>query len=507
MHFNKTVEKWGILEIVLRSEKKYINPFTDVKLEALFAKGNITKRAEGFYDGDCTWKIRFMPEETGEYSFSIASNNKEFDGLKGYFESLEPSRNNHGPVKAYNKYHFSYSDGTPFFVMGTTAYAWTYRPEEVRRKTLESFSKYGFNKIRMLVFPKHYTDNNSKLEINYEPPVYPFAGEPGKFDFYSPNPEYFRNFEDRVKDLMDLGIEADVILFHPYDPGHWGIAQGMKQEHDLFYLRYIIARLASYRNVWWSLANEYEGFSLKDGEINHNYTTKKWDLIGSFVKANDPYGHLISIHNFTYGEIYPDRDWMTHVSYQHPDTYTLLYELKNRYGKPVIDDEYQYEGNLSDEWGNSSAETTLLRHWLSVMAGGYATHGEVFIIDGNKKDLFWSYGGTMVGQSAPRLKFMKEIVESVPYQEMRRDPVNTDGHNYFSICKEDEIYLVFFRHLLPNKNMVFGKLDGTDPEYEATIYDVWNCKIKDKFTTKRWYNSGSNPDLTDWTVLKLVKKL
>lgn len=66
------------------------------------------------------------------------------------------------------------------------------------------------------------------VDISYDPPVFPFAGTPNDFDFQSLLPEYFQNYEERVKDLLRLGIEADVILFHPYD--RWGIDRGMKQE-------------------------------------------------------------------------------------------------------------------------------------------------------------------------------------------------------------------------------------------------------------------------------------
>lgn len=487
MIYNKEVEQWGILEIELKSEKTYKKPFSDVEIWAYFKKSGDLKKVYGFYDGDSVWKIRFMPQDIGEYSFSIESNASEFNGLNGKFMSMQPASNNHGPVKVVNTYHFSHADNTPFFVMGTTAYAWTYRPKEVREQTLKSFTKNGFNKIRMLVFPKHYTGQYSGLNVSYEPPVYPFDGTPGAFDFQSPNPEYFKNFEDRVKDLLDRGIQADVILFHPYDSGQWGIDKGMTREDDLIYLKYIIARLAAYRNVWWSLANEY------------NFFRKDWDLIGSFIKTYDPYNHLISNHNIPFGDVFPNREWLSHVSYQHPDTYTFLLELKNKYKKPVINDEYQYEGNVQDDWGNSSAETTLMRHWLSVMAGGYGTHGEVFVIDGNKKDLFWSYGGTMVGESAPRLRYMKQIVETCPFQEMKRDPINTDGHNWFSLSKDKDFYLMFFRYDQPGKVVWFG-LDN-DSYYNTTVYDVWNCKEKSRFVMKK----NTDIKITEWTVVKLER--
>ena len=32
----------------------------------------------------------------------------------------------------------------------------------------------------------------------------------------------------------------------------------MSAEEDDLYWKYVIARFAAYRNVWWSLANEYD---------------------------------------------------------------------------------------------------------------------------------------------------------------------------------------------------------------------------------------------------------
>jgi hypothetical protein len=104
-------------------------------------------------------------------------------------------------------------------------------------------------------------------------------------------------------DLMKLNIEADVILFHPYDK--WGIDWGyMNQEDDLFYVKYLIARLSAYRNVWWSLGNEFYVSNNHEGKFAVKMDRKNWDLIGAFVKANDPHNHLISSHNIPFGIVW-----------------------------------------------------------------------------------------------------------------------------------------------------------------------------------------------------------
>ena len=55
-----------------------------------------------------------------------------------------------------------------------------------------------------------------------------------QWDFARFDPAFWRHFERRVGQLRDLGIEADLILFHPYD--RWGFAT-MDAESDDRYLQ------------------------------------------------------------------------------------------------------------------------------------------------------------------------------------------------------------------------------------------------------------------------------
>jgi hypothetical protein len=76
----------------------------------------------------------------------------------------------------------------------------------------------------MRVFPKSYEFNRN------EPKHYPFQNLPGGgWDHERFNPAFFRQFEMRVRQLVDMGIEADLILFHPYD--RWGFSD-MGEENN-----------------------------------------------------------------------------------------------------------------------------------------------------------------------------------------------------------------------------------------------------------------------------------
>ena len=91
---------------------------------------------------------------------------------------------------------------------------------------MKSFGEAGFNKVRMCVFPKNYS------LVKDEPALYPFeirktikdkeGNERKEWDFDRFDPAFFQHLEKRIDQLNRLGIEADLILFHPYDKGRWG---------------------------------------------------------------------------------------------------------------------------------------------------------------------------------------------------------------------------------------------------------------------------------------------
>ncbi len=495
-----TVERWGIFEIELNSKKEFDNPFTDICLSAEFTGNGEDKKVNGFYDGDGTWKIRFMPGMIGEYNYKICSSVDEFDGQLGTFESTWPSEGNKGPVSVAKKHHFNYADGSPMYVNGTTIYAWWYRPEETCKETLSALQENKFNKARMLIFPK-YLAGMAEIDLTHEPPCLPFEGSKNNLDYMRPTVEYFKLLDERVEDLMKIGVECDIILFHNYDFGMWGVDENLSDADEMFYLDYVIARLGSYRNIWWSLANEYDLWKDPDGgQIRCKLDRRDWDRIGEYLLANDPYNHLRSIHNWQ--PVYPNRDWLTHVSYQFPNTYSLTIDLKNKYDKPIVNDEYQYEGSLTYGWGNLTGKQELLRHTLTVMAGGYATHGECYVVNGNKRDIFWTYGGKMVGESASRIAYLRDIMEKLPFQDMAPDLTKGEGLTKFCFRKTDEVLVYLYTEDCEKKDKGLGaySIDGILREYDVTVHDLWDMKVTRQFEM----NSNDINEITENSIIMAV---
>lgn len=472
-----SVERWCVYEVTLHGAYDG-NPFIEHALTARLTSNSESKTVPGFYDGNGLYRVRFMPAFAEEYRYSIGGNFFS-ETIEGTFMVTPAAEGNHGQVRVADTYHFAYEDGTPHYSVGTTCYVWTHQSEEMQRRTLETLAEGYFNKIRFCVLPKHYDYNLD------DPSTFPFEGSPcgiegitrenfanwkpdnpdNHWDFTRLNPLHFQNIERRIEDLMLLGIEADIIVMHPYD--RWGFSCMDRQTDDLYW-KYILARFSAYRNVWWSLANEYDIMSAK--------TLEDWEHYADLIREYDPYSHLRSIHNCRTMYDY-SRPWITHCSLQRIDaTKTTEYTgaLRERYGKPIVWDEICYEGNIQYGWGNISGQELTRRFWEAVLRGGYAGHGGTYVHQSNR--LWWSHGGTLHGESQSRIGFLKRILEETPGIGLLPVQANLDGRN--AVACGDSGYMLFYYSFNRPTSRVFRQLDA-DAEYHVEILDTWDMTIRD----------------------------
>lgn len=464
------VEKWGLYEVTFQGPSSG-NPFSDVQLTATFSSGKQSVNVTGFYDGEGLYKIRFRPDELGQWTYRTASYVKQLAGRTGRFTCTAPSASNHGPVNVWNTYNFQYASGKPYYPFGTTAYAWTHQAESLQEQTLTTLKNSPFNKIRMCVFPKTYS------YVEDEPALYAYVEKSrtkqadGKtrheWDFTRFNPAFFRHLEKRIADLAKLNIEADLIIFHPYDKGRWGF-DNMGMKNDLFYIKYLVARLSAYQNVWWSMANEFDYIKTKPREA--------WDTYSKAVVEADPYHHLCSIHN---GSEYYDnwKPYFTHVSIQNGSTvedFGRAVLLRDAYRKPIVYDEVCYEGNLPQRWGRLSPEEMTDAFWQGIIAGTYVTHGETYRTPGDT--IFWAEGGKFHGQSPTRIAFLKKILEEEPGPVELADPWKDH-----QTCRADSAhYLIYFgKQMSPEWIFSLPKKDAppVGTVFKAELIDTWHMTI------------------------------
>ena len=361
-----------------------------VDLNAVFSKGEKSWHVKGFYAGNGEYRVRFLPEEAGIYQYTV-------NGLvaeKGEI-TVEPARKGqHGPVRARG-IHLYHADGKPWVGLGTTIYAMLHQEEALIDETMDTLRHSPFTKVRLCLFPKHYNYNHN------DPAHFAFQrNAQGEWDMEHPDFSFWDAFEKRLAELDGVGIQADLILFHPYD--RWGHST-LTQAQNLTYLDYLTRRFAALPNVWWSLANEYDFCYAKSME--------DWHEIETFVAEHDPFHHLLGNHNCL-KPYDPERENITHLSWQTKQL-SRIPEMQEKYGKPVLIDECCYEGNLPETWGSISGREMTARFWRTATVGGYCTHGETFYPD-EKEIVWWAKGGKLVGESPARIAFLKSVLDSLP---------------------------------------------------------------------------------------------
>ena len=467
-------EQYKIFETTL-SGTAVGNPFKEVWLKAAFTNGSDSYTVNGFYCGGGQYKVRFMPTAPGLWEAVTQSNDPALNGIALHCECVPAQPGNHGRVLPMNEvrpqsaetaediFHFAYEDGTRFQPFGTTCYAWINQPEEVQEQTLKTLAASPFNKVRMCIFPKFYTYNTTN------PERYAFLGsEEAGFDFERFDPVFWEKLEHRIAQLDELGIEADIILLHPYDK--WGFAK-MPKETDVFYLKYAVDRLCHFKNVWWALANEFDLMPWKPVE--------DWELYARVIMGRDCYGHLRSIHNCI--KLYDHtRPWITHVSLQRIDVYKTaesVSEWRQQYQKPIVVDECAYEGNINYGWGNITGEEMVRRFWEGCIRGGYLSHGEVYV---QYPQIWWAHGGTLHGTAPARIGFLKQIMADTPERvaPLKLTPENHEANwDVPCLCREDDnsyflYYFGFFRPAFRTYDLPEGCT------YEIELIDTWNMTIE-----------------------------
>jgi hypothetical protein len=240
----------------------------------------------------------------------------------------------------------------------------------------------------------------------------------------------------------------------------------MSDAEDDRYLRYCVARLGAFRNVWWSLANEFD--FLTDQRRGHrgNKQWADWDRFFEILEREDPHRRLRSIHN---GKKWYDhtKPWVTHASLQTSDMNAGV-RFREQYRKPVIYDECRYEGDIPKGWGNLDAPTMARHFWLGTLSGCYVGHGETYK---HPEDLlWWSKGGVLRGASPERIQWLKQQMAQAPaFHELK--PLG-DGEGRFVLAKPGAYYLVY----CVEAKLETIELAGEQP-YTVEIIDPWEMTV------------------------------
>ena len=76
------VGRWGVFETSCLGPENG-NPYVDVEFGATFEQGSRAVQVTGFYDGVGTYRVRFMPDSVGTWTYCTQSSRPELDGKTG----------------------------------------------------------------------------------------------------------------------------------------------------------------------------------------------------------------------------------------------------------------------------------------------------------------------------------------------------------------------------------------------------------------------------------------
>ena len=292
-----TVGLFNKFEVALELKCQFTNPFDpdDIDIRAEFTSPSGKKwKINGFYDFSMStlWKVRFSPDETGKWSYTVTVKDKNgtVTGVPQSFLAV-PSNHN-GPIRvADNKRYLIHSNGKDFYGVG-----FWYN---------DSYEGFGSGRVEAAEL-----DRLKSLGVNFIStfitPLETWATGVGRYD---------QNIAGRLDELLEMLEERDMLLslnmwFHSYlSETVWGGGnvrwyvnpyrqvteakdfyrsdEAWKYQEKLY--RYMIARYGYSRSLaLWFIVDEVNG---TDGWVTGD-SLKAAEWIGKvhkYLKANDPW--------------------------------------------------------------------------------------------------------------------------------------------------------------------------------------------------------------------------
>lgn len=308
--FSQDVGIWTRFEKSFTSSSDYSNALYDVRLDVKFISP--TGREEnirGFWDGGRSWKVRFMPDEKGKWTWTTLSSDKANTGLNSQSGSFNCTSQNlpaaiyrNGPVtRSPGLYYLHHSDGTPFFWTACTAWNGTLKStDEEWTYYLKHRARNNYNVIQFVTTQWRGGDKNSFGQVAFDG-----SGA------ISINPEFFQHLDRKIDQINQAGLVAAPVLLwalpvsrgRDLSPGYY-----LPEEEAILLARYMVARYGG-NHVVWILGG--------DGKYLDKHE-QRWKNIGRAV-FGDAHPGLVALHpsgKDWLGDAYGNEEWLDIVGYQ-----------------------------------------------------------------------------------------------------------------------------------------------------------------------------------------------
>lgn len=402
-----SVPRYGVFELSLRHNGHYDNNFLDVTVVSLFtAPSGAHRTVQGFYHGGDVWKVRFSPDELGNWTYTYLMHGKGGFRQQGFgvFECRPSERG--GPVRRNpnNPYRWQFEDGGnapavhPYVAVGIQD-CMGVRDGQLTAKSIDGeergrpartvsideyfaiYGQAGFNLFR-------FSQQNCSYRLFDDLDHYREAEAIATDDLLARAREHdirvmfgFFGFSDRGKEGGGLsGLLRRLI------GDAWGAQDDVISARDratLFkqqrFVDYCVARWGVYVDFWELL--------------NERYATDEWtSLMAAHVRAVDPDHKPI-------GTSY-EKPYVPTIDINAPHWYESESELDSdlrvqqraaewkQAGKPVVVGE---QGNTGMNWDPLSGTRMRIRSWTALFQ-------EISLVFWNTS---WSKAGMNDGRYMP----------------------------------------------------------------------------------------------------------
>lgn len=330
-HSHAQTGRWMKYEQTFQSDKTYENPLYNIQKFAVrfTSPSGRVKTISGFWDGEKTWRVRFMPDEPGTWTYLTECSDQTNAGLhgqKGTFACVAKA----SPHDIYTKgtvmhpqgtYYLTHADGTPFFYTACTAWNGALKSTDAEWDTyLKDRVANHYNVIQFVTTQWRGGSKNSQGQVA-------FTGS-GRISL---NPEFFQLLDKKVDEINAHGLVAAPVLL-------WALPQGSGRElspgyylpepETILLARYMVARYGGHHVIW---------FLGGDGNYIEEYE-QRWKTIGRAVfggeQGNAKPPGVVALHpqgRSWVGKQYAHEDWVDILGFQtghnaRPDTQKWITE-------------------------------------------------------------------------------------------------------------------------------------------------------------------------------------
>ena len=418
---------WDRFETSITNTKGYADPYRDTELIVTYTRPDGSKlQFWGFYDGNSTWTIRFMPDMLGSWKYSASFSDGQ-PGKSGSFNCVPSDLPGMISQDEVNPIWFGYKGGNHMimrsFHVGDRFFA-TNWPDSSRKAFLDWVQKQGYNTLSI---GSHYLNRDAdKRGRGWDTP-----------DLWDNASRKLKEAEyDKMEVILD-DLAKRKIIVHPF-AGFLGANSDYPNNSSdrTLYIKYTLARLGSYWNVMLNVA----GPELAKWKISESEVIK----IGKEIQSLDVFGHLLACHQTSNKNFFKNQSWNNYDCYQGTKThdldklYTELAETFRSSGKPLYAHETLWSGNKNHP---GYSDDQLRKNAIVInMAASALNFGDM---DGNSSSGF-SGSLDLADKRQARHDIIKRVwdfFETIEFWKMSpRSDLTRSG---FCLAKDGEEYLIY----------------------------------------------------------------